>query len=726
MEKYYYVTTENQQIIQKTQNLEELILILYQNQGKLLNQIQVKELNLPNDYLSELKKKISQYEERIPLYDVFSNHIFLVYHQNIYERIFYNSYRFIDENYIKSLKKNPDPTPADLQNLQIMENYHIPTLTKTYLKLFYQSFVLNSYITNCKKPSFHPLLEHISPYYRTNELYFLAYDWNIISKPSISEKEIRSICKKITKYDISSKNLLDHQLYIYKCKAFGLVKHYSLFGSYYMNQYLRKTNCLLNEKVNCQTIVRNIPLENQIKIMGNIIKNAPPLSKSHTVYRFIEEDFFIQHLNIGDTYIDNSFISTTRNPFYFKENNPFGTIMIKIKLPENVKGVGLFIESYSNFPHEEEIILLPGTKLKLISILDSDSIVQLYNNYHLQIKKKYHFEWIGNISLDRPTFEISIPGAIEKEIPLVNLSKIYQTFSDDTMADRIKTFQNNYCDTNNHFKSVIGNIIYTFSINSYNSTGIYRPFFYYEISNGIMVTTYNPKYGNINIIFELSPEAIHVNYYFKYSVTDPSSVVNLDSHLWIEWMSLFAYILGSRSVVIHSNYTLGDTSGDSLEMVQMKSKYAFSYNAYIYLKKKIRMYSYIEVSENFDYYQFDSLFEQPVDEVIKSYDHDELYRIYQSVDMKNIGDFYLFIVEKYPKLINSLESKLDLLFGEERNPFRNISYTIDCLMYLYNKDLIPHPPSNLKSIKKGSFQNLIGDKKISKFKNRLRNIIQND
>jgi hypothetical protein len=37
---------------------------------------------------------------------------------------------------------------------------------------------------------------------------------------------------------------------------------------------------------------------------------------------------------------------------------------VRIKIPKNIKGVGLCIESYSNFPDEQEIILNPLTKLK--------------------------------------------------------------------------------------------------------------------------------------------------------------------------------------------------------------------------------------------------------------------------------------------------------------------------------------------------------------------------
>ncbi len=221
----------------------------------------------------------------------------------------------------------------------------------------------------------------------------------------------------------------------------------------------------------------------------------------------------------------------------------------------------------------------------------------------------------------------------------------------------------------------------------------------------------------------MGPE-IHVNYYFKFSVTDPSIVVDLNRPDWIEWLSLLAYVIGSRTIVIHSNYTLHYDKNDSIEMKQMKTRYTFSENIYMYLKYKKKYYDFIEVVPNFDYFQLDYLYGVNISDVIKSSDHDELYRISKSTTATNLADFYIYVVENFPKLISVLENKMDIVFDPEKNPFKNISYNLDAWLYLYNRNLINQiPPEKDFAVKKGSFKKLIGDKKIPKFKNRLRSYL---
>ncbi len=75
----------------------------------------------------------------------------------------------------------------------------------------------------------------------------------------------------------------------------------------------------MNENINYDDAIRNKDLENQIKLMIKLIKNAPSFLKSHTVYRFVTRDEYLRHLKPGDIYTDPSFMSTTRNPFYYQE-----------------------------------------------------------------------------------------------------------------------------------------------------------------------------------------------------------------------------------------------------------------------------------------------------------------------------------------------------------------------------------------------------------------------
>ena len=87
-------------------------------------------------------------------------------------------------------------------------------------------------------------------------------------------------------------------------------------------------------------------------------------------------------------------------------------------------------------------------------------------------------------------------------------------------------------------------------------------------------------------------------------------------------------------------------------------------------------------------------------------------------------DFYIYIVENYPKFVSDIENYMNKIFDYDTNPFTSIAYTLNAFDYLYNRNIITTIPTNEK-IKKGSFKKLISDRKIAKFKNRLRTYIRN-
>ena len=74
--------------------------------------------------------------------------------------------------------------------------------------------------------------------------------------------------------------------------------------------------------------------------------------------------------------------------------NKFGFILCKIKLPGKVQGVGLSIETFSMFPKEQEIIIPPYTKLKLIGKDTDFNYYHIDDNFKSKIIKKYEFELI--------------------------------------------------------------------------------------------------------------------------------------------------------------------------------------------------------------------------------------------------------------------------------------------------------------------------------------------
>lgn len=64
---------------------------------------------------------------------------------------------------------------------------------------------------------------------------------------------------------------------------------------------------------------------------------------------------------------------------------------------------------------------------------------------------------------------------------------------------------------------------------------------------------------------------------------------------------------------------------------------------------------------------------------------------------------------------------------DELNPFKNIYYTLDPWTYLYNHQLILRVPEEHEfAWKQSNVRRVISEKKIRKFKNRLRTYLANE
>ncbi len=731
---YYYVLRSSVYDIKSTDSIDDLILWLYTGAADFISETQRSELKLKSGYLDKLRGQISSNENRVPLYDIRFNDIYLISAENVYMRIFHENYRFIDKHFYSDLVELADPTESDIQNKRFLSYYSFDVLQQTYLKIFYDSFVINSYITSCRRPSFNARMDHIKPYYDIDELYYLGLDWDLIKPTEIKKIDSRSLCKEISTHDIQAQTLLAHQIYIADNKAIGLVKNYSLFGSYFINRYLRMYGCCISQiNLKNENLIKNSILENQIKLMIKLIQNAPAFTKSHTVYRFVESDQYIRHLNPSDTYVDPSFMSTTRNPFTYQENYTFGYILIKIKISAGIPGLGLCIESYSNFPSEEEIIFPPTSVYELVKVTDNPESYHHIADKKLslnKVKKKYEFVLKTNSFVNGSKIKIDmLPADTEPDILNVNLETLFtdENIAYTSIADRLKYFAKYYVNENSQFQSNIGKLNIKFILESYDSSTVYKPFFYYETPTGLLMYSFHPVYGNINIMLELGPD-IHLNYYFRYSISDTR--LDLNHPDWIRWLSLLAWVVGSRKLVIHSNYISGYNKSDTAEEKQIKTRYTYSETVYTYLKNQTKLFEGIpEITPDFDYVQLDLLRQIPLSAILKETDRDELYRVGKKSGLEFMSDFYIYVMETIPSSMKTLEEKLNLFYetrGTGVNPLNSISYSLNAWAYLYNKNLIKSMPSEKEfRIKKGSFKKLIGDKKIPQFKNRLRYYLMN-
>ncbi len=605
--------------------------------------------------------------DRIPLYNK-DKKIFMIHKDNLYERILYDHYRIVDEKFYKNSN----------QKIPELENFNWSILPELYYKLFYNSFIKTNHITDCLRPSYDGMFKHIKPYYTLDELNYLAEDWDIKTSENMTNSQL---CSLIQKHDIPSKTLFEHEEYIYKNKSVGLVKYYSLFGSDVLNKYLR------NDK-----LIKNEITENSILLMSKLISNIK--IKDLTVYRFVDRDFYISNLKIGDIYHEPSFISTTRNPFYYQHNYDFGYILLKIKL-ENTNA--LCIESYSNFPDEQEIILPPTTMLRLDNVIENDD----KTHEHIlkkNIIRKYEFTVVGNNLKN-----IKFPNT---DIPKINNFNIKDMLIFD--SNNLSNFFKNILNTNYQFSYNDKKFI----VESYDSSNVYKQFFYYTSNNGMLIYSVDKHKGNINLMLEIGNK-IHVNYYFKYSISD------IETELDIKWISCLAYYLGIQYVIIHPNYYQSKNIEKGYNAV-------YPENIYEYLKNNKKLYTNIpEINEDFEYYHLDNLEKIKVSKIINEKDRDELFQFYQTCNCKNLKEFYLYLVDKHTYLLDLFTEKLNRHYITN-NPFINATYTLDAWAYLYNNKMITDIPLIEQHLEDYKISVNMHEYKIPKFMNRLRYYLNNN
>jgi hypothetical protein len=563
--------------------------------------------------------------------------------------------------------------------LNFLNSFDNTVLKETYIKVFYYyANEVGKNITLCIKPSFKRHFGHLEPYYKRSELINLALNMDLI-KPDLKfydNKKLLNLCSRVKENDISANIIEEHQNHIILNNKIGIVQYYSLQGSYYMNTYLRN-------QMNYET--QNIFLEEQINSMNELINNCPSYDKNYILYRFIKNDEHISNLKIGDQYIPESFLSTTRDPFYQSEDYKFGFILIKIKIPKDIKGIALCIETISLFPKEEEIILAPNSILKLEK---KDSNVKYYHpdyNYSVKITTKYEFSYTGRKKL---YFEEK-PQSTNTLIDFLDLPKTNSI----SVEEKIKAFSLKYINEKGHINTKIGNEEYTIICETYDSTNVYRPFYANKTENGFML--YSVKNNYIVFTIEIGEDDngsfIFVNYYLKYSVSLQKKPFSKED--FIKFISSIGNYFNIKTIIIYADYL-------SCDLTIKDEYYGGNYcvDIYKYLKYNKRQFSEFDTTEikpKFNYFLLDKLETINPMDILEKHDSDEIRTIYKNIYKLNIKDqkfnnlkyFYIWLLEKYCHLIPILTKKMFRIFKQD-NPFENDYYILDPNIYLYNRGII--------------------------------------
>ena len=504
--------------------------------------------------------QLSKFNEIIPMFDIYTMKIYPIKNINIHFRMIDCHYRFINQEIVDWLtnmsKKN---TNKDIlkKNLRILKNYNIETLYETSINTFFKySPKFGLEISICKRNSFHSKMIHITPYYSKKELIKLGANMNLLKKETSNDLLDKNthyrICKQISKNDISIDTILEHSNYIVSNNLMLLITYYSLNGSFLMNKLLRDSSN--KSKYYFPQQIKNI------NTLINKINQAPPLPNDYYFYRFIWEDEFLSKLKVGEIFTDSGFTSTTRDPFYSPGTNyNFGLVLLKINIPKKIKGIGLFIENFSLFPIEEEFLMAPGSKLKLVSKDNNFKYHHLNPKFERLVKKKYEFTWVGK--------EKKLLNYPKKEIKLITVNE-NTLLEGDTLLERIEFLVKNYS-SNFHIK--IKNTVC--QINWFDGTSSYKDFYYNNNIKGLLLNVVVDN--NIITSIECGDKMI-VNYIL-------SKYYNNETKILIELYYLIAKLIGYEKFIIYDTFE----NYQSKDVFKINKKYNKTLLTYFKEKKFI-------------------------------------------------------------------------------------------------------------------------------------------
>ena len=619
--------------------------------------------------------KLSQYSDIIPMYDIYSDTIIPVPSKEINYRLLKCHYRFITDEvkqWIKNKLDKSDNKIKYIDNLHIIDNYDMETLEKTsYETLYRNSPELGLSISICKRNSFNPFSTHLTPYYTKNELIKLGMNNKIIKNIDINDlidkTEHYKICKKVSKNDISYKTIIEHMRAIIENNCIGWIQYYSMTGSYVFNKILRE----------------NLPINRYMYDgLKNIIDtmNSISLPNKYYFYRFIWDDIFIKNLKIGDTFMDNGFISTTRDPFYSPGiKMDFGLILIRINIPSKMKGIGLLVENFSMFPKEEEFLIAPFVKFKLVAKNDT-TYYHVDEKFEKLIKKKYEFDLVSkDISKDIEKHLKNLNIVDDNTIPSIDISNIRL----DSM-ERFERFNQfiKQCDIIGQY--MYKNMIYICQF--FDSTGSYQNMYYNKTKDG-MIHTHSID-GNIILSIECGDKLV-VNY-LKTKCSYDNNIMHKNIENVNEIISMYCKLFGYTEALVFFEYNnFIEFKDNYIDNTEFLSTNLYCKTIYDYIKNNIHT--------DIKYYKFNYGFWK-LDKIFKLIVPNDIIILLKNINISNNitwGQLYIIIVEKHFYLYNKMEEWFN---SYHDNLFKQAYYTFNPIIYFKSigREMVEIP--NLKHI----------------------------
>jgi hypothetical protein len=596
---------------------------------KIVSKIFELKLTLKNN---KQKNTLSKFKDTIPMYDIYSEAIYPIKKENIYYRLIECDYRFITNEIKLWITELYRKYPLDKYKnmLLIIENYNLDILkTTSYNTLYEHSSELGGKITICKRESFHYLIKHLRPYYSKIELVKLGQNMNLIkNKLDIQNVMINDdyfkICKKISSNDISFKEINNHTLFIIDYDIISYIAFYSFNGSYLYNKFLRS-----NKKIDSF-------LYNGIKKIYNCIAYSPEINNNYFLYRFIWDDMFIKNLKIGDIFTEFGFLSSTRDPFYSPGIlGKFGLILIKINIHKNETGIGLLIENFSLFPKEEEFLLLPNSKLKLISKDDNFKYYHTNTQFEKLIGKKYEFELI----YDKTPINL----IVKDNFKIIDDLKLYELYN-NTKVKMFKSFvsESNQIIINLNNKKYL--LICSFFDADVNSS--YSKLFFNKNKNGLLISIYDNGYPYLSVECGTDLTINYINqFYFYNKKKNELNDELLD--LILELGRIFCY---SKAIIINNyrNFSEFESNYDNISdnKIFLYTNF-YDHTLYDYIKNNNKFLNFPFIKSNIGWYMINDFVDN---DIPKEFVHNYKF--------KTIKETFIDIVENnftlYPTFVKEI------------------------------------------------------------------------
>jgi len=456
--------------------------------------------------LDKFKYELSKDDTYLPMFDIIDEKIYLIHKNYIFKSIKHNNMRVLNNNLIDFFENNK----YDKKIINITHLFDFELLETQFLNfIYYHSKDVGQDISYFKNPAFIKNAD-IRPYLKKSSIINTGLNTGIlkIKDLPINDINLEDIYHKIKPYLFTDKILYTHKNLIKKHKTENLLSFFSLYGSFFINKYLRN----INQKYNDNMIIEHI------NKMNLLISEVPRLDEDKIVFRYINDDSFLNLDQPGDTFINDSFMSCTRKPNINAQNNEFGYILLKINLTTKFKGYFISIESESVFNKEKEVIIKPGVEFRLKSVDDDVDFYLFEKKYLRNIKKKYELEVINIHNIKIPKYEII-------SIPEFNINEM--KLEGNTLDEKIKFFYFMYCNINKSCYIKYGKKRKLFYFNFYDSTELYSDFYYYKITNGFFILSFDDN-NNIDTFIELGDDLI-INY--------PSHHLNLKKNADIKIIS---------------------------------------------------------------------------------------------------------------------------------------------------------------------------------------------